>query len=164
MCFIGRSILMLLVAGTLVGCNVKDTKQTVEDQESEVTAEGSEPGIEGYYLLNDPAFYGEQEMKQVPVGQIFHLGVLKGEWMMINMLTGYGGTYKEEGEEARLITTMGPTGEVEKEEGFALTQTETGVTLRHFGDVEGEQNLVFEKVSSTVPKQFDFKSFLTPPQ
>jgi hypothetical protein len=116
-------------------------------------------GVVGYYINDDPAAYGAKDIKLVPPGQVMHLGIEDGRWMMRNMLTGYGGTWVETKGVATLTVMMGPTGKTSGKEMFSATRTDVGVTLSLGGM---NPPMRFTYVGPSAPKGFGYDEVLGP--
>lgn len=113
--------------------------------------------IEGYYVLDDPAFYLAKSMAEVPPGRVMHLAAKDGRWMMMDMLIGYGGTYEETESGAIFTSVMGPAGPTKAEE-LTVTTTSKGITLA--GPPGLGMAIEFTWKSDSIPKEFDFDEFL----
>ena len=82
---ISRTLWMMavaLAAVTLVGCPRAEAPQPPRQPAAQNHLEPPEParpnGVVGYYVLDDARFYGVSDMKNVPPGQVMHLGIEKG--------------------------------------------------------------------------------------
>lgn len=116
--------------------------------------------VVGFYIHDDPAFYGAKDMGLVPPGQIMYLGIEEGRWMMRNMLTGYGGPWKVAAGGAILTVTEGPTGKANGKEKLTATRTEQGVTLSLTGS--NQRVMRFTYLALAAPQDFGYDEFLGP--
>lgn len=112
----------------------------------------------GYYIHDDPTFYGVTDIKDAP---FMHLGIEGKRWMMVNMLTGYGGTWTESGGVGTLTVNMGPTGKAKGNEKITAKRTERGVELAIAG--KSDRAMHFTYVSPNTPNGFDYDEFLGKP-
>ncbi len=122
---ISRTLWMMavaLAAVTLVGCPRAEAPQPPRQPAAQNQPEPPEParpdGVVGYYTLDDARFYGVSDMKNVPPGQVMHLGIEKGRWMMRDMLSALGGTCAETKSGAILTVTVSPSGPNKKKVNF----------------------------------------------
>jgi hypothetical protein len=160
-----RAIWMLaLAAVAMVGCPRAETPNPPEKPAANKQAEPQKPkrpdGVVGYYVLDDPAHYMAQEMKGVPPGQVMHLGIEEGRWMMRDMLTGYGGTWAEDKGDATLTVNEGPTGKASGKERITATRTNSGVKLSLKGSTGHATRFTY--VGLVAPKEFGYDEFLGP--
>lgn len=114
----------------------------------------------GFYIHDDPAFYGAKDMSAVPPGQVMYLGIEEGRWMMRNMLTGYGGPWKAASGGAILTVTEGPTGKANGKEKLTATRTEQGVTLSLKGSNQRVMRFTYRALAA--PQDFGYDEFLGP--
>ncbi len=160
----------VLAAWVMGGCSKQDdapNDASPEPDAAKATKNSgtAKPGprtetIEGYYVLDDPAFYGAMSMADVPRGQVFHLAARDGRWMMINMMSGWGGTYLETESGAVFTTTEGPAGATDKKEETTVTTTSKGITLAMPDGKGGGMSIELAWESDAIPEEFDFDSFL----
>lgn len=99
-------------------------------------------------------------MSGVPPGQVMYLGIEEGRWMMRNMLSGYGGPWKNGTEGAILTVAEGPTGKTNRKEKLAATRTEQGVTLSLKGS--NQRVMRFTYLAIAAPQDFGYDEFLGP--
>lgn len=117
-------------------------------------------GLDGYYVLDDPGYYGKAKLADVPIGQVFYLGVRKGKWLMANMLSGYGGTYKALKTGFEFLATEGPSGKIKSVQKLRVERTKKG--LATLGPTPGSPLLKFSFKSAAIPSSFKIEEFLAP--
>lgn len=147
-----------LAAVVLVGC--PGTEAPKASPPAAQNKQARPGGVVGYYINDDPAAYGAKDIKLVPPGQVMHLGIEDGRWMMRNMLTGYGGTWVETKGVVTLTVTDGPTGKTGGKERIIVTRTVGGVTLSLGGSKDPPMRFTY--VGPSAPKDFGFDEFLGP--
>ena len=155
------AIALAAVAST--GCLGAETPRTTESaarKQAEPKAPTRPECVVGYYALDDPARYMAKQMKDVPSGQVMHLGIEKGRWMMRDMLIGYGGTWVVDKGGAILTVNEGPTGKTSGKEVFKATRTATGIMLSDEGS--SGLGLSFTYLGPSAPKEFGYAEFLGP--
>lgn len=162
-----RAIWLLAVAIAAVAMGGCPRAERPEPPEGSAASKQTEPqkskrsdGVVGYYVLDDAAFYGATDMNAAPPGQVMHLGIERGRWMMRNMLIGYGGTWAEDKGGATLTVTEGPSGKADGKEKLAVTRTASGVTLSLKGTTDHAMRFTY--VGPTAPKDFGYDEFLGP--
>jgi hypothetical protein len=125
-------------------------------------AQPEREGIEGWYVLDHAAFYGAVIMKDVPPGQVVNMAVRDGRWMMANMLSGWGGTYRETKDGVVFTSVMGPAGPTEPEE-IKVAKTDRGLVLNAGEKLRGvSTELRFTYQGPDLPRGFDLDTFLGP--
>lgn len=148
----------------IVGCPHVEQAKLPENAAARATSQpkiAARPtSVVGFYIHDDPAFYGAKDMSGVPPGQIMYLGIEEGRWMMRNMLTGYGGPWKIGTGGAILRVAEGPTGKANGKEKLAATRTEQGVTLSLKGS--NQRVMRFTYLAVAAPQDFGYDEFLGP--
>ncbi len=160
-------MVVALALGAIAGCpgqedSPNNTAPEPDATKTKESTSAAKPGprtelIEGYYVLDDPAFYLAKSMSEVPPGRVMHLAAKDGRWMMMDMLIGYGGTYEETESGAIFTSVMGPAGPTKAEE-LTVTTTSKGITLA--APPGGGMSLEFSWQRDAIPKEFDFDAFL----
>lgn len=168
-----RSIWILgvvLAAVAMAGCPSAGTPEPSEIPTSNNQADPPKPkrptGVVGYYIHDDPVFYGAKDMSSVPPGQVMHLGIKERHWMKRNMLTAYGGTCVQDKVGAILAVNEGPTGKTNGKERITAKRTDSGITLSlkqspdQHSTSKVSPSLRFKYVGLAAPTDFGYEEFL----
>ena len=159
------TVLVLASSLLLLGCpgdepapGDRGTNRVSEEPENKDPAKSR--SIEGWYILDHAAFYGQVFMKDVPPGQVLNMAVKDGRWMMANMLSGWGGTYEETRDGAVFTCVMGPAGPTDPEE-IKVVKTAAGLVLNARGAMGANSaELRYTYKGADIPSGLDIVTFL----
>jgi hypothetical protein len=151
---------LALMALALAGCPAAEETSVRTEPARDSQAHRGPAGILGYYVLDDPAAYMAKSMADVPPGQVRHLGIERGRWMLRDMLVGFGGSWIQTPTGAKLTITEGPSGPLKGNESLEAVRTETGLILR--APQPNGEDMVFTYVGESLPKDFGMDDFLGP--
>ncbi|MEQ1932624.1 MAG: hypothetical protein ABL962_01910 [Fimbriimonadaceae bacterium] len=147
-----------------MGCSSAETPKTASKQaEAKPAAKFVRPaGVVGHYQLDDPAIYGQKSISLVPPGQIMHLVIEKGRWVMRDMMVGYSGTWVATKDGAMLTVTEGPTGETTRQR-IQVWRTEAGIKVLPAADGAIDIDYIpayYKYVGPIPPKGFVYEEFV----
>lgn len=153
------TIVVVVLGFALAGCPTGGDSEAKPAKPAAVTGPWPD-GIEGFYRLDDPAQYGAAKMSEVPPGQVRHLAIEKGRWMMRDMMSGIGDAWTPTATGGKLEITEGPAGPIDSGAALTATRTKGGLCLE--APDASVPPMSFTYVESEAPKDFGMDEFLGP--